>query len=167
MALPQEGFKRVGRKGKEERAPTGLEQLKHSIPRDERRIVFERASGVPQIDPAVATSAAAHVNIALSRVAPAHNRTKAFRISVQGRLSTTARFAASAAMLLRFKKEILEAARKTDRAIISVAANETWVELKILVPYDRYRHPNRLAELREQIEAENPGVVVPPLSMKL
>jgi len=34
------------------------------------------------------------------------------------------------------------------------------------VPYDRYRYPNGLTELREQIEAENPGVVVPPLSMK-
>jgi len=165
-ALPQDGPKRVGRKGKEERAPTGLEQLKHFIPRDKHGIVFEWASGAPQIDPAVATSAAAHVNIALSRVAPAHVRTEAFRITVQGRLSTTARFGASATMLLRFKKEILEAAHKADRAIINVAANETWAELKILVPYVRYRHPNGLAELREQIEAENPGVVVAPLSMK-
>jgi len=165
-ALPQEGSKGVGRKGKEECAPTGLEQLKHSIPRDERGIVFERASGAPQIDPVVATSAAAHVNIAPSRVALAHVRTEAFRISVQGRLSTTARFGASAAMLLRFKKEILEPARKADRAMINVVANEMWAELKILVPYDWYRHPNGLTELREQIEAENPGVVVPPLSLK-
>jgi len=44
--------------------------------------------------------------------------------------------------------------------------DERWVELKILVPYDRYRHPNGHAELREQIEAETPGVMVPPLSMK-
>jgi len=165
-ALPRSDFKRVGRNGKPEREPTGLEPIKGSIPRDERGIVFERAAGAPQINPAVAASAAAFVNIALSKVAPAHVRTEAFRISVQGRLSTTARFGASAAMLLRFKKEVLEAARKADRAIINVAANETWAELKILVPYDRYRHPNGLAELREQIEAENPGVVVPPLSMK-
>jgi len=71
-ALPQEGPKRGGRKGKEKRAPTGLEQLKHSIPRDERDIVFERATGAPQVDPAVVTCAAAHVNIALSRLAPAY-----------------------------------------------------------------------------------------------
>jgi len=114
----------------------------------------------------VAASAAAFVNIALSRVAPAHVRTEAFRISVQGRLSTTAHFRASAAMLLCFKKEILEAARKADRTIINVIANKTWVELKILVPYDRYRHPSGLVDLREQIEVENPGVVVPQLSMK-
>jgi len=69
-------------------------------------------------------------------------------------------------MFLRFKKEILEAARKADRAIINVVANETWAELKILVPYDGYRHSNGLADLREQIEAENPGAVIPPLSMK-
>jgi len=114
----------------------------------------------------VAASAAAFVNIALSRVAPAHVRTEAYRISVQGRLSTTARFGAPAAMLLYFKKEILEAARKADRTIINVIANETWVELKIMVLYDRYHHPSGLADLREQIKAENLGVVVPPLSMK-
>ena len=156
----------MGRNGKPEREPTGLEPIKGSIPHDERGIVFERATGALQIIPAVATSAVAFANIALSKVAPAHVRTEGFRISVQGRLSTTARFGVSAAMLLRFKKEILEAARKADKAIINVVTNETWAELKILVPYDRYCHPNRLAELREQIEAENPGVVVPPLSMK-
>jgi len=48
----------------------------------------------------VAASAAAFVNITLSKVAQAHVRTEALRISVQGRLSTTARFGASAAMLL-------------------------------------------------------------------
>jgi len=105
-------------------------------------------------------------NVALSKVAPPHVRTEAFRISVQGRLSTTAHFGASAAMLLRFKKEILEAARKADRTIINVAANETWAELKILVPYDRYRHQNGLEDLRQQIEAENLGVVISPPSMK-
>jgi len=156
----------MGRNGKAEREPKGLEPIKHSIPRDERGIVFERAAGVPQIDTVVAASTAAFVNIALSRVAPAHVRTEAFRISVQGRLSTTSLFGASAAMLLCFKKEILEVARKADRMIINVIVNETWVELKILVPYDRYRHPSGLADLREQIEVENPGVVVPPLSMK-
>jgi hypothetical protein len=35
-----------------------------------------------------------------------------------------------------------------------------------LVPYERYRHPKGLSDLREQIEAENEGVVVPPLSMR-
>jgi hypothetical protein len=77
-----------------------------------------------------------------------------------------AREGASAAMLLRFKKEIIEAARKADKDIINVMANESWVELKILVPYERYRHPEGLSDLREQIEAENEGVVVPPLSMR-
>jgi len=165
-ALPQLDFKQVGWNGKPEWEPTGLEPIKGSILRDECGIVFERAAGALQINPAVAASAAAFVNIVLSKVAPAHVQTEPFRILVQGRLSTTARFGASAAMLLRFKKEVLEAARKANRAIINIVANEMWAELKVLVPYDRYWHPNRLAELREQIEAENPGVVVPTLSMK-
>jgi len=50
--------------------------------------------------------------------------------------------------------------------IINIVANETWAELKILVPYNRYRHQNGLVDLREQIKAENPGVVVPPPSIK-
>jgi len=129
-------------------------------------MVFERAAGAPHINLAVVASAAAFVNIALSKVALAHVRTEAFRISVQGRLSTTVRFGPSVAMLLGFKKEVLEVAHKVDRVIINVVVNVTWAELKILVPYDRYWQPNGLVELREQIEAENPGVVVPPLSMK-
>jgi len=162
-ALPQSDYRRMDKWGKPDREPTGLEPIKGSIPHDERGIVFERVAGAPQINPAVATSAAAFINITLTKLAPPDIRTEAFRILVQGRLSTTARFGASAAMLLRFKKEVLEVARKADRAIINVVANETWVELKILVPYDRYQHPNGLAELMEQIKAENPGVVVPPL----
>ena len=118
-ALPQSDFKRVGRNGKPEREP-----IKGSIPHDERGIVFERAAGVPQINPGVATSMAAFVN-AFSKVAPAQIQTKAFRISVQGRLLATAHFGASVAMLLRFKKEILEATRKADRPIINVDMNET------------------------------------------
>lgn len=98
----------------------------------------------------------------LSKVAPAHVRTEGFKISSRGRLSTTTRFGALAAMLLRFKKDIIEAAREADKAIINVVANETWAELKILVLYQRYRDANGLAELREEIEAENEGVAIIP-----
>jgi len=134
----EEGFNRVGRGGKAEKKKTGLEPIKGYIPWDERTIAFERAVGAHQINQAVAAAAAAQVNIALSKVAPAHVRTEAFKISPQGRLTTAARAGASAATLLAFKKEILEAARRADRSIINVAANSTWVELKILVPYAQY-----------------------------
>ena len=97
-------FKRVGRNGKPEREPTELEPIKGSIPCNEHGILFERVAGAPQINLAVAASAAVFVNIALSKVAPAHVRTEGFRISVQGRLSTTVCFGVSAAMLLWFKK---------------------------------------------------------------
>jgi hypothetical protein len=69
-------------------------------------------------------------------------------------------------MLLRFKKEIIQAARKADDSIINVVACESWVELRILVPYGQYRGKNGLDGLREAIEAENSGVVIPPFSMK-
>ena len=134
----EEGFNRVGRGGKAERKKTGLEPIKGHIPWDERTIAFERAVGAHQINQAVAAAAAAQVNIALSKVAPAHVRTEAFKISPQGRLTMAARAGPSAATLLAFKKEILEAARLADRSIINVTANSIWVELKFLVPYSQY-----------------------------
>jgi hypothetical protein len=167
MALPQTSqYQRVGRGGKAAKEATDLEPIKRTLAWDERMIVFERAQDSPQISPMVASNVMARVNIALSKVAPPHIRTTTGKISARGRLSTIAREGASAAMLLRFKKEIIEAARQADKGIINVVANESWVELKILVPYERYRHPEGLADLREQIEAENEGVVVPPFSMR-
>jgi len=168
-ALPQTAgreFKRIGRNGKLERDPSGLEPIKRALPWDERAILFERAVGAPQVDPGTAANVAAQVNIALSRVAPPHICTEAVKISAQGRLTTTARSGASAAMLLHFKKDLIEAARRADKAIINVVANETWAELKILVPYGQYWHASGLSDLRERIEAENEGVIVPPCSMR-
>jgi hypothetical protein len=164
--LPEVGMQRVGRKGKPEKTPTGLEVIKGSIPVDERWIAFERAVGAPQINAMVAANATGLVNVALSRVAPTHVRTEAFRITERGTLTASARMGASAAMLLQFKKEIIQAARQADSAIINVIACESWVELKILVPYDRYRGKQGLDDLREAIEAENGGVIIPPFSMK-
>jgi len=155
--LPQAYYTRVGRNGKLEKKPNGLEQINRSLPWDERMIVIERAAGAPQITPAMATNVVAHINVALSKVTP-HVRTTVGKISARGPLSTMAREGASAAMLLLFRKEIIEAARKADKGVIDVAANESWVELKILVPYAQYRHPEGLADLKAQIAAENEGV---------
>jgi len=146
--------------------PMGLELIKRSIPWDEWAILFERAVGALQIDAVVAVSTAALVNIALSKVAPPHVCTEAFKISAQGRITTMARAGASAAMLLHFKKEIIEVAWQADKAIIDVVANETWTELKILALYAQYRQDNGLAALWERIEMENEGVVIPPFSMQ-
>ena len=60
----------------------------------------------------------------------------------------------------------IDAARRADKAIINVVAKEWWMELQILVPNGRYRRPNALPDLREEIEAENEGVVIPPFSMR-
>jgi hypothetical protein len=146
-------MQRVGQKGKAVKEPIGLELIKGSIPPDERRIVFERAAGAPQIDARIAGSVAGLVNVALSKVAPAHVRTEISCISDRGTLMTTARFGASVAILLHFKKKIIEAARKADNTIINVIACVSWVELKILVPYGLYRGKNGLSPLREAIEA--------------
>lgn len=65
----------------------------------------------------MAIAGAGFVNITLSRVAPAHVRTEAFKISERGTLTMTAYFGVSTAMLLHFKKVIIDAARRVDHAI--------------------------------------------------
>jgi len=50
--------------------------------------------------------------------------------------------------------------------MINVVRNETWMGLKVLISYNWYRYPNGHIELGGQFETENPGVMVPPLSMK-
>jgi len=124
-ALPQQVYKRVGRNGTPERELTRLEPIKKAIPWNERAIVFERAAGAPQIDTVVAMSAVAFVNIALSKATPPHVCTEAFEICRHGRLSTTARQGASAAMLLQFIMEIIEAARRVDKAIVNVIGKKS------------------------------------------
>jgi len=52
-------FKRVGGNGTVEWKPTGMQPIRTSLPWDEHAIVFERAMGAPQINPAVAMDAAA------------------------------------------------------------------------------------------------------------
>jgi len=64
-------------------------------------------------------------------------------------------------MLLRSKKETFKAAIRADKTIVNIVENETWAELKTLVPYAQYCHPRGLSDHREQIKAENEGVVVP------
>jgi len=88
------------RQGHEGTHRTGIDQEIH--PADERMAVFERPADAPQVNPAVATSAAAFVNIALSKMAPPHVHTTGFKIASRGRRSTSAREGASAAILLRF-----------------------------------------------------------------
>ena len=92
---------------------------------DKRTIVFERHPGAEQLDWLTVNQIASHINNALSGVAPPHVRTEKFGVSQRGVLLTTARKGASAAMLLHFKKELVEAARREDDAIINVRSNKS------------------------------------------
>jgi len=78
----------------------------------------------------------------------------------------TARKGVSVAMLLHFKKERIEAARRGDNSIINIRLNESWVELKLLVPYAAYQDKEGISRLREEIKAENKGVQIPPFSIQ-
>lgn len=149
-----------------EKRPTGFEPVKRGLHWDERMIAFERVADTPLISPAIVTSVVAQVNIARSKVAPSYVWITVGKISSRRRLSRMAGEDVSSAILLRFKKEIIEVVRKTDKRIINVMANESWAELKVFGLYERYRYPEGLPDLWEQIEGENEGVLVPPFSMR-
>jgi len=128
--------------------------------------MFELVADAQQVSPTAASALVAYVNIALSKVTPPLIQTALGKFSHRGLLSTMACKGVTAAILLGFKRKIIEAARKVDRGIINMIANKSWVELKILVPYDSYQHLEGLLDLCEQIEAENDGVMILAFSIK-
>jgi len=127
-------------------------------------VVFEWVADVLQITLTTATSVMAHTNITLSKIAHPHIRTMMGKVLGSGRLLTMAHEAVSAVMLLLLRKDIIEAAQKADKGLIDVRTYESWMDLKIIVPYRRYRHLEGLADLRAQIKAENKGISITPTS---
>jgi hypothetical protein len=64
----------------------------------------------------------------------------------------------------KYKDTIIMAARTIDKGIIGLGENKTWERMKIHgVPFKRYmgKGTNGLDKLREEIQAENAGMVIP------
>ena len=63
-------------------------------------------------------------------------------------------------MILTFKDQVLTGVRKIDSEIIDITSNEDWTRIKIHgIELNRYgKTADDLSILRQEIEAENPGV---------
>jgi hypothetical protein len=68
-------------------------------------------------------------------------------------------------MLIRCREVVIKEARKVDAGIVDIETNELWERLKMHgVSFDRYLGKNTggdLEKLRQELQAENEGVVFP------
>jgi hypothetical protein len=136
---------------------------KHVRP-DERRIIFVRDSdmALPLVDPTVEITSATNIALHLAG-APGHIRIERVQKSLKGTFTAAAAAGATASMVIKFKEVILKAIRKHDTGIVDLQTNEDWSRVKIHgIELSRYgKSPDGLRTLRQEIEAENPGVIVP------
>jgi hypothetical protein len=160
------GWNVMGPKGKVQKTASDdwlLPLKERSNPEDDRKIIFPRDGVTPHPGGNIG-AILSEINRALRRAGvPEHIKLWALQRNAKGMLTALTRKDSNARQFLHFKDIILIAARKADPGIISVQSNETWAKLKIHgVPLNLYDMDARgLQTLREDIEAENPGVVIP------
>jgi hypothetical protein len=85
-------------------------------------------------------------------------------MNMRGSITALARENASADMLIVLREIIVTAARIVALGIIDIEKNETWERVKMYgVNFDQYmaKRSEGLEKFREEIHAENEGVVVP------
>jgi hypothetical protein len=84
--------------------------------------------------------------------------------NVRGTITALATPEASADMLVAWREVVVKAARRIDQRIIDLEKNETWEKVKMHgISFDQYavKKSGGLEKLRQEIQAENEGVVVP------
>jgi gas vesicle protein len=172
VATSADGFTTVGKNGrarKERNADRpedyALKPITRGNTEDDRKVIFPRDGYTPH--PASnQTDVLSEVNRALRREGvPDHIRLVKLRRNENGVLTGLVGDRTNATQFLLYRDTILRAARKADSGVIAVESNETWARLKIHgVPLHRYMKDDPaegLRLLREEIEAENPGVTIP------
>ena len=136
-AKPAENkFALIGKKGKTVKAKDQADGQKQSpvmphkgsIPVDQRTIVFTRRGSAGELTMAQKARITTAINKALFVAAPTstHVRVEFVRCSPKGTITVSAAMGADAKMLMLFRKQILEAANKTEPTITDVRTNETW-----------------------------------------
>jgi hypothetical protein len=169
-----DGFMTVGKNGrarKESQAAASgpgdfaLKPITRGNTEDDRKVIFPR-DGLTPHPLGNEMAIPSEVNRALHKAGvPAHVRLAKLRRNENGVLTGLVEDKTNARQFLQYAELVLMAARKADPGVIEVASNETWARLKIHgVPLHRYMGDDPaegLQLLREELEAENPGVQVP------
>ena len=130
----------------------------------ERRQIPRRDEGVPlpsKMDQEIASA----INRApFHQKAPAHIRNMHMKRNPNGAITLDTHQNAMVAMALAYRKVIINAAHTVDKGVINVEQNKSWERLTVhAVPLVRYmgKGTEGLETMREEIHAENEGVVIP------
>jgi len=146
---------------KEEMKPVPLGQ--NSM--EKRRVTFKRDNGLP-LSQKKDLDISSEVNRALFEAKVPHFvRIQGVTKNTRGCLSTITTPGATAEMLIRYREIVIKAARKVDAGIVDIETVELWEKVKMHgVNFDRYlgkKTGGGLEKLRQELQAENEGVVLP------
>jgi hypothetical protein len=132
---------------------------------EKRRVTFKRDNGLP-LSQKKDLEISSEVNRALFEAKVPHFvRIQGVTKNTRGCLSTITTPGATAEMLIRYREIVIKAARKVDAGIVDIETNELWERVKMHgVNFDRYlgkKTGGGLEKLRQELQAENEGVVLP------
>jgi len=157
-----DGFTEVKRQQKKEEmkpVPPGQNSM------EKRRVTFKRDNGLP-LSQKKDLDISLEVNRALFEAKVPHFvRIQGVTKNTRGCLSTITTPAATAEMLIRYREIVIKAARKVDAGIVDIETVELWEKVKMHgVNFDRYlgkKTGGGLEKLRQELQAENEGAVLP------
>jgi len=132
---------------------------------EKRRVTFKRDNGLP-LSQKKDLEISSELNRALFEAKVPHFvRIQGVTKNTRGCLSTITTPGATAEMLIKYREIVIKAARKVDAGIVDIETNELWERVKMHgVNFDRYvgkKTGGGLEKLRQEIKAENEGVVLP------
>jgi len=156
------GFIEVKRQQKKEEmkpVPPGQNSM------EKRRVTFKRDNGLP-LSQKKDLDILSEVNRALFEAKVLHFvRIQEVMKNTQRCLSTITTPGATAEMLIWYREIVIKVARQVDAGIVDIETNELWERVKMHdVNFDRYlgkKTGGGLEMLRQELQAENEGMVLP------
>jgi len=132
---------------------------------EKRRVTFKRDNGLP-LSQKNDLEISSELNRALFEAKVPHFiRIQGVMKNTWGCLSTITPPGATAEMLIRSREMMIKAARKVDTGIVDIETNELWERVKMHgINFDTYlgkKTGGGLEKLRQELQAENEGVVLP------
>jgi len=132
---------------------------------EKRRVTFKRDNGLP-LSQKKDLEILLEVNRALFEAKVPHFvRIQGIIRKTRGCLSTITTSGATAGMLIQYREIVIKAARKVDAGVVDIEMNELWERVKMHgVNFDKYlgkKTGGGLEKLRQELQVENEGVVLP------
>ena len=158
-----EGFTEVKRQQQRKEEMRPVPQGQNSM--EKRRVMFKRDNGLP-LSQKKDLEISSEVNRALFEAKVPHFvRIQGVTKNTRGCLSTITTPGATAEMLIKYREIVIKAAGKVDAGIVDIETNELWERVKMHgINFDRYlgkKTGGGLENLRQELQAENEGVVLP------